>query len=97
MRNQVEMTTVAAADTDVRCMNKACPGVELESSKQDAASRLDVACVDVVQRDGPLARAPRAWQESGRGVATRQVLPVEAFVQKLSVEDLDDDTWQSRV
>jgi hypothetical protein len=42
------MTLVAAGDTDVQCMNKACPGVVLESSKQDVASRLGVACVDVV-------------------------------------------------
>jgi hypothetical protein len=67
------MTTVAAADTDVRYTNKACPGVVLESNMQDVASRLGVACVDIVRRDGPLARAPWGWQESGHGVAMRLI------------------------
>jgi hypothetical protein len=97
MMNQVEMTTVAAADTDVRYTNKACPGVVLESNMQDVASRLGVACVDIVRRDGPLARAPWGWQESGHGVAMRQLLLGEAVVKKLLVEDLGDDTWQNRV
>lgn len=39
-RNQVVTTTVAAAGTDVQSMDKACPGVVLESSKQDVASKL---------------------------------------------------------
>lgn len=64
---------MAAADMDVRYTNKACPGVVLESSKQDVASKLGVACVDVVQRDGPLVRAQWEWQESGHGVAMRLI------------------------
>jgi hypothetical protein len=97
MRNQVEMTTVAAADTDVRYTNKACPGVVLQSSKQDVASRPGVPGVDVVQRGGPLVRAPWGWQESGLGVTMHQLLLVEAVVKKLLVKDLDEDTWQNRV
>ena len=65
----MEMTTVAGADMGVQCTNKACPGVVLENSKQDVPSRLGVACVDVVQRDGPLVRAQWEWQESGHGEA----------------------------
>jgi len=92
MTYRVEMTTVAAADMDVRYTNKACPGVVLESSKQDVASKLGVACVDVVQRDGPLVRAQWEWQESGHGVAMRRLLLVEAVGKKLLVKD--HDTWQ---
>ncbi len=49
------MAVGAGTDAE-QCMNKACPGVVLESSKQDVLSRPGAACVDAVLVDAPWAR-----------------------------------------